>query len=105
MPSLASCRLLVFALVILVLAFPTAVRAQKAAGGIVGTVRAPPGALAGRGTVTVREGERGSNFSVRTNDAGKSVGGPLRVGRYTVTVEPPGFKKGVSEPINLDVQQ
>jgi len=105
MPSLASCRLLVFALVILVLAFPTAVRAQKDAGSIVGTVKDPTGALVGQATVTVTDVERGSNFSVRTNDAGEYVAGPLRVGRYTVTVEHPGFKKAVSEPINLDVQQ
>jgi len=39
MPSLASCRLVVFAVVILVLGFPTSVRAQKDAGN---TKRTPP---------------------------------------------------------------
>jgi hypothetical protein len=49
--------------------------------------------------------ERGSTFSTTTNDAGEYVAGPLRVGRYTVTVEHPGFKKAGSEPLHLDVQQ
>src|SRR3984893_15993543 len=105
MPSLATRRLLIFALVILAAGFPTAARAQKDAGSIVGTVRDPSGALVGHATVTVTDVERGSNFSATTNDAGEYVAGPLRVGHYTVTVEHSGFKKAVSGPINLDVQQ
>src|ERR1700693_3546905 len=105
MPSSASCRLLVFALVILVLAFPTNAGAQKDAGSIVGSVKDPSGALISQAAVTVTDVERGSNLSTKTNDAGEYVAGPLRVGRYTVTVEHPGFKKAVSEPVNLDVQQ
>jgi hypothetical protein len=105
MPSSASRRLLVFALVILVLAFPSNAGAQKDAGSIVGSVKDPSGALISQAVVTVTDVERGSNFSTKTNDAGEYVAGPLRVGRYTVTVEHPGFKKAVSETVNLDVQQ
>jgi hypothetical protein len=105
MPSLPSCRLLVFALVILVLAFPAVAPAQKDAGSIVGTVKDPSGALVSHATVTVTDVERGSNFTATTNDAGEYVAGPLRVGHYTVTVEHAGFKKAVSETVNLDVQQ
>ena len=86
MPSSASCRLLVFALVILVLAFPTNAGAQKDAGSIVGSVKDPSGALISQAAVTVTDVERGSNLSTKTNDAGEYVAGPLRVGRYTVTV-------------------
>src|ERR1700688_556233 len=105
MPSSASCRLFVFALVILVLVFPTNAGAQKDAGSILGSVKDPSGALVSQAAVTVTDVERGSNFSTKTNDAGEYVAGPLRVGRYTVTVEHPGFKKAVSEPVSLDVQQ
>src|ERR1700726_209896 len=105
MPSSARCRLFVFALVILVLAFPINAGAQKDAGSIVGSVKDASGALVSQAAVTVTDVERGSNFSKKTNDAGEYVAGPLRVGRYTVTVEHPGFKKAVSEPVNLDVQQ
>jgi Exo-beta-D-glucosaminidase Ig-fold domain len=45
MPRLASCRLIAFAVVILVLGFPTFARAQKDAGSIVGTVKDPTGAV------------------------------------------------------------
>src|ERR1700730_14310780 len=105
MPSLATRRLLIFALVILAAGFPTSARAQKDAGSIVGTVKDPTGALVSNATVTVTDAERGSNFSATTNDAGEYVAGPLRVGHYTVTVEHPGFKKAVSDVVNLDVQQ
>jgi hypothetical protein len=105
MPSLASCRPIVFAVVILVLGFPIFARAQKDAGSIVGTVKDPTGALVSNAKVTVTDVERGTNFSATTNDAGEYVAGPLRVGRYTVTVEHSGFKKAVSEPVSLDVQQ
>ena len=40
-----------------------------------------------------------------TNRSGEFVASPLRVGRYTVTVEQAGFKKAVSVPVDLDVQQ
>jgi hypothetical protein len=105
MPSVASCRPIVFAVVIVVLGFPTFARAQKDAGSIVGTVKDPTGALVSDAKVTVTDVERGTNFSATTNDAGEYVAGPLRVGRYTVTVEHSGFKKAVSEPVSLDVQQ
>jgi carboxypeptidase family protein/TonB-dependent receptor-like protein len=105
MPRLASCRLIVFAVVILVLGFPTFARAQKDAGSIVGTVKDPTGALVSNAKITVSDVERGTNFSATTNDAGEYVTGPLRVGRYTVTVEHSGFKKAVSELVSLDVQQ
>src|SRR3981081_3729765 len=105
MPRLVGCRLTVFAVVILVLGFSTSARAQKDAGSIVGTVKDPTGALVSNAKVTVTDVERGSNFSVTTNDAGEYVAGPLRVGRYAVTVEHPGFKKAVSEAVNLDGQQ
>jgi hypothetical protein len=105
MPSSGNCRLLIFALVIFVLFFPSSAQAQKDAGSIVGTVKDPSGALVSQATVTVTDVERGSNFTASTNDAGEYVAGPLRVGRYTVTVEHRGFKKAVSETVNLDVQQ
>jgi hypothetical protein len=104
MPRLASRRLIVFAVVTLVLGFPTFARAQKDAGSIVGTVKDPTRALVSNAKVTVTDVERGSTFSATTNDAGEYVVGPLRVGRYIVMVEHPGFKKAVSEPVNLDVK-
>src|SRR2546425_38623 len=100
--SMNSRVLLVFviALALSVLSF-----AQKDTGSIVGTVKDQTGALVANAKVTVTDVERGPALTTTTNDAGEYVAGPLRVGRYTVMVQHPGFKQAVSVPVNLDVQQ
>jgi len=90
----------VIALALSVLSF-----AQKDTGSIVGTVKDQTGALVANAKVTVTDVERGPALTTTTNDAGEYVAGPLRVGRYTVMVQHPGFKQAVSVPVNLDVQQ
>jgi hypothetical protein len=104
MPNWACFRIQAFVL-ILAVAFSTTGWAQKDAGSIVGTVKDPSGAVVANAKVTVTDVDRGSNFEATTNDSGEYVAGPLRVGRYTVTVEHSGFKKAISAPVNLDVQQ
>src|SRR6185437_4675421 len=47
----------------------------------------------------------GATFSTQTSQSGEYVASPLMVGRYTVTVEHSGFKRAVSQPVSLDVQQ
>ena len=79
--------------------------AQKDTGSIVGTVKDQSGAVVAGAKVTVTDLERGQNFTATTSDAGEYVAGPLHVGRYSVTVEKSGFKKAVSEAVDLDVQQ
>lgn len=78
---------------------------QKDTGSIVGTVKDPTGAVIARAKVTVTDLERGQTFTTATSEAGEYVASPLHVGRYTVTVEKVGFKRTVSEPVDLDVQQ
>src|SRR5215469_15649274 len=70
---------------------------QKDTGSIVGTVRDPSGAVVADAKVVVSDVERGQTFETKTSDAGEYVASPLRVGRYTVTVEKAGFKRAVSE--------
>jgi hypothetical protein len=79
--------------------------AQKDTGSIVGTVKDPTGAVVVGAKVTISDVERGQTFSTTTGETGDYVASPLHVGRYTVTVEKEGFKKAVSETIDLDVQQ
>jgi hypothetical protein len=79
--------------------------AQKDTGSIVGTVKDPSGAVVVGAKVTISDVERGQTFSTTTGETGDYVASPLHVGRYTVTVEKEGFKKAVSESIDLDVQQ
>src|SRR5713226_2915734 len=85
--------------------FPVAAWAQKDAGSIVGTVKDQTGAIVAKAKVTVSDVDRGTYLETATNDSGEYVASPLRVGRYKVTVEHPGFKKAVTVPVSLDVQQ
>src|SRR5215472_13696432 len=79
--------------------------AQKDAGSIVGTVKDPSGAIVANAKVAITDLEHGQTSSTTTNAQGEFVVSPLRVGRYTVTVEQNGFKKAISDPLSLDVQQ
>jgi hypothetical protein len=79
--------------------------AQKDAGSIVGSVKDPSGAVVANASVTVTDVEHGQTVSTTTNADGEFVVSPLRVGRYTVSVQQAGFKKAVSVPVDLDVQQ
>lgn len=78
--------------------------AQKDTGSIVGTVKDPSGALVTGADVQVTDIDRAQTFRTKTNDTGAFVASPLHVGRYTVSVEKAGFKKAVSETVELDVQ-
>lgn len=75
-----------------------ALRAQKDTGSIVGTVRDASGAIVTGAKVTVRDVERGTSFVTSSNDAGEYLAGPLKIGRYTVSIEKEGFKTAVAGP-------
>ena len=78
--------------------------AQKDTGSIVGIVKDQSGAVVPAASVAVNDVERGQTFRTTTSDAGEFVASPLRIGRYSVTVEKAGFKKAISEAVELNVQ-
>ena len=78
--------------------------AQKDAGAIVGTVHDPTGAVVVGAKVSVTDFERGQTFTATTSASGEYVASPLRIGKYTVTVEHPGFKTAVSNTVEINVQ-
>ena len=78
--------------------------AQKDAGAILGTVHDPSGAVVVGAKVSVTDIERGQTFATTTSASGEYVASPLRIGRYTVSVEHPGFKTAVSNTIEINVQ-
>src|SRR5258708_13641633 len=78
--------------------------AQKDTGAIVGTVHDASGAVVVGAKVSVTDFERGQTFTTTTNSSGEYVASPLRIGRYTVTVEHPGFKAAVSNVVEINVQ-
>jgi hypothetical protein len=92
------------ALLLLLLLFGGSVWAQKDTGNIIGVVRDTGGGVVPGAKVTVRDVDRGTEFETTTNGSGEYVAGPLKVGRYTVTVEKANFKTAVAGPVQLDVQ-
>ncbi|MBI3477707.1 MAG: TonB-dependent receptor [Acidobacteria bacterium] len=78
--------------------------AQKDAGSIVGTVKDGSGAVVVAAEVEVTDIERGQTFKTTTGESGEYVASPLHVGRYKVTVAKSGFKKAVSETVELNIQ-
>src|SRR5579864_3238273 len=101
--SASSFRFVASLFFLLILAIP--VWAQKDTGSIVGSVKDPSGAIVANASVIVTDVEHGQTVNTTTNTDGEFVASPLRIGRYTVTVQQSGFKKAVSVPVDLDVQQ
>src|SRR3984957_830550 len=105
MPVSFSTRQALLALVLLAtIGFVTPSWAQKDAGTIVGLVRDASGAVVSGAKVTVEDVDRGVQMTLSTNGDGEYVASPLHIGRYRVTVEKTGFKKAVSELVELNVQ-
>jgi Carboxypeptidase regulatory-like domain/TonB dependent receptor len=98
-------RLFRFVLIlpVLLLTVPRAL-AQKDTGSIVGVVTDSGGGVVPGAKITVRDVDRGTEFKTTSSANGEYVAGPLKVGRYTVTVEKDKFKTAVAGPLQLDVQ-
>jgi len=103
--STSRSSLLIVSSVFLLITLAVPAWAQKDAGSIVGTVKDPSGAIVANAKVTITDVEHGQTSSTTTNAEGEFVVSPLRVGTYTVTVQQTGFKKAISDPIRLDIQQ
>jgi len=86
------------------ISFTAPLWAQKDAGAIVGLVRDASGAVIADAKVTVVDLDRGTQLTLSTNHQGEYVASPLRIGRYTVTVEKKGFKKAVAGPFQVNIQ-
>jgi hypothetical protein len=83
----------------------TSAWAQKDAGTIVGTVKDPSGASVVDANVSISDVDRGGTFETTTNVNGEYVAGPLKIGRYSITVQKEGFKRLVAGPVVLNVQE
>ncbi|MGC1258033.1 MAG: carboxypeptidase-like regulatory domain-containing protein, partial [Candidatus Acidiferrales bacterium] len=65
-------------------------------------MRDPSGGVVGGAKVVVTDVDRGTGLTTTTDKMGEYVAGPLKVGRYQLTVEKAGFKREVVGPIALD---
>jgi carboxypeptidase family protein/TonB-dependent receptor-like protein len=79
--------------------------AQKDTGAIAGTAKDSSGAVIAGAQVTVSDVDRGTSTTMATNSQGEYVASPLKIGRYSVTVEKQGFKKAVVGPVTVNVQE
>src|SRR5262249_51649354 len=78
--------------------------AQEVTGQIRGTVTDATGAVVPNAVVTVTNLDRNQVIrSLHTNAAGEFVAPLLPVGKYSVSVEAPGFKKYTKTGIDLNV--
>ncbi|WP_157899175.1 carboxypeptidase-like regulatory domain-containing protein [Luteitalea pratensis] len=74
--------------------------AQQDQGMIAGRVTDPTDALVPAVTITATA-ETGVTIQTRTNADGHYVLAPLVIGLYRVSIEVPGFKRAVSDPIQV----
>jgi hypothetical protein len=79
--------------------------AQKDTGAIGGTVKDPSGAVVAGAKVRVTDVDRGTEIDTVTNEVGEYTVSPLKVGRYKVAVEKPGFKTALAGPVAVEVQE
>jgi carboxypeptidase family protein len=92
-------------LVLLIGASSRCCMAQKDAGAITGTVRDGSDAVVPDVHITAKDVDHGTMLTTTSNASGEYVFQPLRVGHYIISAEKGGFKKVVSTPITLEVQQ
>jgi hypothetical protein len=81
-------------------------RAQAVYGSIAGTVTDSAGAVVPEATVTITSIERNTTDTVTTNESGLYVKDRLLPGRYKVSIEKTGYKKGEIPElvVNVDAQ-
>ncbi len=97
------CKPILFALTFVCL--PLSLKSQVDTGTILGTVHDNTGAVIPGVAVTIRNAGTSFTQSTKTSSTGSYVFTPLRIGKYTVEVESPGFKKELRTGLELNIQQ
>jgi len=82
---------------VLVLAVPAALLAQKFSGSIRGNVTDPSGAMIADAEVTATNTGTGESLTTRANAEGEFVFPDLAIGVYNVEVKKAGFKNYVAK--------
>jgi len=79
--------------------------AQLESGSILGTVTDQSNAIVPGAKVAVTNEDTGLSLSTTTSEKGTYVFNPLKIGRYSVAAESPGFATVTRRPIEVSVQQ
>ena len=85
--------------------FAPRVCAQKDTGGIAGTIVDTSGGVVPGARVSATDIDRGTLFSTTTSSEGEFAFSPLKVGRYNIRIEKPGFKKVVVGPVVVNIDE
>src|SRR6202047_2560513 len=96
---------LVVLIAALVLVVPIPAAAQRTTGTLRGQVLDPAGAVVVNAQVTATNTQTGVSTKITTTTAGTYDFPSLLPGRYTVTVEAPGFKKYVKSDVQVLADQ
>jgi len=91
-----------FALLLLIVFLPIALRAQSDLSSISGTITDTSGAVVANAAVTLTSEATSAEHKTVTNQSGFYTVPGLSPGKYTLTVEAPGFEKLVRTGNNLD---
>ena len=83
----------IFSAILVVLSFSSFLHGQAVTGTLLGTVTDPSGAVVGGAKITATEAQTGLIHESVTNESGNFTLPDLPQGKYSVTVEAPGFKK------------
>jgi hypothetical protein len=75
--------------------------AQESRGTLTGRVSDPAGAAVPNATVVVKNQQTNIEITVTTSDEGNYTVTPLQPGRYTVSIESGGFKKAISDMVEI----
>src|SRR5262245_37671811 len=92
-------RILIASVGVLVLAL--SVHAQTSSGSIAGTVVDPQQAAVANASVNLIEAEKKITLSAKSDAEGRFVFPNVLPGKYTLTVESPGFKKAERRDLTL----
>ncbi|MBS1796344.1 MAG: TonB-dependent receptor [Acidobacteria bacterium] len=95
--------ILMAALVLTLIYFPSELRAQAVYGSVSGTVTDNSGAVVPDATVTITSVERKTVDTVTTNADGYYQKDRLLPGTYTVKIEKQGFKSGLTSNVSVSV--
>jgi len=98
---LSTCLICFFALLL----FLPSLSGQGAAASVTGTLKDTSGAVVPNSSVVAQSVESGREYQTKTNEAGIYTLAAIPPGRYRLTVEVPGFKRLVTNPIELEVNQ
>ncbi len=85
--------------------FSTAMMAQVTAGTILGNVRDASGAAVADTAISIKEINKGTVQTYKTDENGGFYAPFLTPGTYQVSVEKAGFKKQASQNFDLQVDQ